>query len=270
MMYQISTAPQFYAPPPPLISPEFTRVLYPPPPPPYQEDLPKNHTYKSGTRISPPHKLVLQIPHITQQTPNLDSTYEHAYCHNLILPRPGVCLKKSSDLETSPVSSKIGKVRTKNLWRNLVRKVRRRRQSAASKPCLRNSDFRQRCRSLSSGNSNHVIQTPVPHESHLIDTVQSRSKTDVTSRVKPSTPPPRGIVKPPRQLKNLSSNSSSSPDLSHDPSPSDKDSSNSLNKIKKSVSFSNIRTSSLVPARANEKGVMFESYVLNGYVFTKL
>ena len=266
-MYPTSAAPQFYAPPPPLIPQEFTRVFNPPPP--YQEDLPENHTYKSGTRISPPHKLVLQIPDRYQQTPDLDSTYEHAYCHNLILPRPGQCLEKSADSEISPVSSKDGKVRTKSLWRNLVRKVRRRRQSAGSKlhSQSKNLGFRQRCRSLSSGESSHAVQKIPAPRSNLMNSAESKSTPNVISGVKPSTPPPRGIVKPPRQLKNLSPDSSTSPDF-FSISPSDKES--SLNKIKKSVSFSNIRTRSLIPVRDNEKGVVIESYVVDGYVFTKL
>ena len=265
-MYMMSAAPQLYAPPPPpLIPQEFTRVFNPPPP--YQEDLPENHTYKSGTRISPTHKLVLQIPDRYQQTPNLDSTYEHAYCHNLILPRPGQCLEKSADLETSPVTSKDGKVRAKGLWRNLVRKVRRRRQSAGSKlhSQSKNLVFRQRCRSLSSGESSHAVRKIPAPQSSLINSAESQSTPNVTSRVKPPTPPPRGIVKPPRQLKNLFPDSSTSPDSF---SISDKNS--SLNKIKKSVSFSNIRTSSLIPVRDNEEGVILESYVVDGYVFTKL
>ena len=266
-MYQMSAVPQFYA-PPPLIPQEFARVFNPPPP--YQEDLPENHTYKSGTRISPPRKLLLQIPDRYQQTPNLDSTYEHAYCHNLILLRPGQCLEKSADSEISPVSSKDGKVRTKSLWRNLVRKVRRRRQSAGFNNLhsqSKNLGFRQRCRSLSSGESSHAVQTITATQLNLMNSAESKSTPNVISGVKPPTPPPRGIVKPPRQLKNLSPDSSISPDFSGI-SPSSKES--SLNKIKKSVSFSNIRTSSLIPVRDNEKGVVIESYVVDGYVFTKL
>ena len=53
-----------------------------PPPPPYQETLPENHTYKSGTRIVPTMRRI----EATLSNHLEVHLYEYAYCHNMILP----------------------------------------------------------------------------------------------------------------------------------------------------------------------------------------
>ena len=267
-MLQRSVVAEFYAPPPPPtpILPEFNLVFSPPPP--YQEDLPLNHCYKSGTRVTPAQKLVLQLPYFVQQTPNLDSTYEHVYCDNLILPRPGDCLKKSAELEKPPATTDGGNGRGKrsSLWRNLVRKVTRRRQSAGLKQRSISAGLKSvRSRSLSSEYRHCVFQTNPATPSSPTSTAPH-----LLPSVKPRTPPPRGIVKPPRQFKKSSPSNLTSDDSYCKLRLSDQESSNSLNKIKKSVSFSNITTSSLIPSTDARKGMVLKSYVVNGYVFTKL
>ena len=266
-MLQRSARAEFYAtaPPPTPISPEFNQVFSPPPP--YQEDLPENHCYKSGTRVTPAQKLVLQLPYFVQQTPNLDSTYEHVYCDNLILPRPGDCLKKPAEPEKPPAATDGDNVRGKrSLWRNLVRKVTRRRQSSGLKQQSMSEGLKSvRSRSLSSEDRHCVFQTNPATPSSPISTAPH-----LLPSVKPRTPPPRGIVKPPRQFKNSSPSNPTSADSSCKLRLSDQESSNSLNKIKKSVSFSNITTSSLIRSTDEREGMVLKSYVVNGYVFTKL
>ena len=260
---------QVFSPPPP--APQF----FSPPPPPYQEDLPQNHCYKAGTRIIPTHKLILQFP--SKETPNLDSTYEHAYCYNPILPRPGVvCLEKSRDLETpsGPVVESPSKSSDKGLtrsrfWRSMIRKVTKKR--LRSTPKLRNksasSGFKQRFRSVSCDYSHHTVQ--IKPANHPTITSAANSLVNGTLSLKPPTLPPRGIVKPPRTFKKTSlDNSTSFSSRKH--LSSDEESSNSLVKIKKAVSFANICTSTLTHSTDYSKEVVAKSYVVNGYVFTDL
>ena len=252
-----------------------TAQFFTPPPPPYQEDLPQNHCYKAGTRIIPTHKPILQFP--SKQTPNLDSTYEHAYCYNPILPRPGVvCLEKSRDLESpsGPVvespskSSEKGRTRSR-FWRSMIRKVTKKRLRSTQK--LRNksasSGLKQRFRSTSCDYSHHTVQIK-PVKNPTI-TPAANSLVNGTLSLKPPTLPPRGIVKPPRTFKKTSlDNSTSFSSRKH--LSSDEESSNSLVKIKKAVSFANICTSTLTHSTDYGKEFVTKSYVVNGYVFTDL
>ena len=268
-MHQKTVPAQFHAPPPP--APEFNQVFCPPPP--YQEDLPQNHCYRAGTRIVPANKLVLQFPYSAKPTPYLDSTYENAYCHNLILPKPGECLKKSSDLETP--SSEDVKVpfsdngRRRSLWRILVRKVTKKRLSVGLKPKSKSmsSGLKPRTRAMSCDDTRHIVE--MMPATFITPTVQPL--VHVSPSVKPPTPPPRGIVKPPRRFKKTSPDNSTLSSVSSRKHPSsDQESFCSLKKIKKSVSFSNIATSSLLPSKGPRKRTLTNSYVCNGYIFTKL
>ena len=100
-------------------------LLFPelhPPPPPYQEDLPPNHHYQAGTRVAPGTRVGYKLI-------SLDATYEHPYCHNLILPPPSHFRNKATKrallpaLPKLPPSSPPSGKSVRDIYRNLLKKI---------------------------------------------------------------------------------------------------------------------------------------------------
>ena len=245
--------------PPPLPKRAETQIYTPPPP--YQEQPPTNHAYKSGTRILSTDKIVPtrkrdMFPSdmdICQQAlylyplpgSNLDATYEHAYCHNLILPTPAK--KKPRTSPTSPTSDtpcpgNQSRSKLRCFWKRAVEKLssqRLRNQTPKSTPR----------RSLPT----HLVT--VPPKTELLRHGAHGAHV--------ATPPPKGIVKPPRTKAPVPTY----PTIQQYPYAAGY-------KLKKSVSFSGLQLKN-TRIKSTESAVkecppMIQTYKVKDYIFTKL
>ena len=273
--------------PPPLLTTDFPQRCGANSPPPYQESLPENHLYKSGTKavpgkselsllnqmllsdlnsdISPTSPYVNYTP---QPNSDLDATYEHAYCHNLILPipppaneRPGCSGRNQTSLGTP--SSSSGN-HFAGIWKQLTN---RHRHSNNKVMKVKNATLK---RSISQVNlcevKNYIRNCSVSN-------LKAHKDTPCSSPSSKGSSPPHGIVKPPRKLikkcpatddqslnKYYLFGSRTNGEYQHE------------QKLRKSVSFNSQLNNVRVLSPEVKDGV-FQfpfTYFVNDYVFTKL
>ena len=275
--------------------PKHCHVLAPPPPP-YQETLPENHTYKSGTRIvqtiteieptlfnpqevhfssiHPKPVVSNSSPHLNQipkPKSDLNATYEHAYCHNLILPMSldGSSAGLGSLSQAAPPAPSTSK-RICDIWRQLTKRKKSKKVMKIKTATLR------RC---SSQHNVCKVQTATLKRSisnHKISKEKVCSSEALFFSKNDATPPPKGIIKAPRRvprtplstdytaMTNLVDNRRG--DIDALPQP--------LQQLKKCVSFSGqLNRVHVFSPELKDEDFYFKfpwSYAANDYVFTKL
>ena len=275
--------------------PKHSHVLAPPPPP-YQETLPENHTYKSGTRIVQTIKEIeptllnpLEVkfssihpkpvvsnssPHLNQipkPKSDLNATYEHAYCYNLILPMSldGSSAGLGSLSQAAPPAPST----SKRIW-DIVRQLTKRKKSnkvmKIKTATLRRCSSQHNVCKVQTATLKRSISNPkISKEKFCSSEAPFFSKTDATQ-------PPKGIIKPPRRVprKPLCTDNTAMNNLV-DNRHGDIDAfSQPLQQLKKCVSFSGqLNSVQVFSPELKDEDFYFKfpcTYTANDYVFTKL